>query len=401
MVDPSKNSNDDNQEVLGDEPRSILMSLISQLGRGTDLHRVTLPTFVLEPRSFLERITDFMSHIDILTNATEIEDPVLRFTEVVKYYLSGWHVKPKGVKKPYNPVLGEIFRCQWKLDDDSQAIFVSEQVSHHPPVSAFFFACPQHRIKINGDLCPKSKFLGNTVSTSFKGGSRIYLDKYYPDEVYEITYPNMYTRGILFGTMYLELGDFSTIRCPRLDLICEIEFKTKGYFYGTYNSLSAKIKTESTGESHYEISGKWSDQLYIRSAKSSSDSPKLLFDAINAMPATKIVPKEEEQEEWESRRLWSKVTAAIMNRDLDLATEEKTAIEESQRSQARDRQEESKNWHPQYFDSEEGHWSFRHQLSTDNSSDLFDQYRSIIFEKDNVERGNEISSTEPSQNQSV
>ena len=38
------------------------MGIIKQLASGADLHRVTLPTFVLEPRSMLERITDFMSH---------------------------------------------------------------------------------------------------------------------------------------------------------------------------------------------------------------------------------------------------------------------------------------------------------------------------------------------------
>lgn len=33
---------------------------------GMDLHRVTFPTFVLEPRSMLERITDFMSHPELI-----------------------------------------------------------------------------------------------------------------------------------------------------------------------------------------------------------------------------------------------------------------------------------------------------------------------------------------------
>ena len=31
-----------------------------------DLHKDTFPTFVLEPRSMLERITDFMSHPDLI-----------------------------------------------------------------------------------------------------------------------------------------------------------------------------------------------------------------------------------------------------------------------------------------------------------------------------------------------
>lgn len=33
---------------------------------GMDLSKVTFPTFVLEPRSMLERITDFMSHPDLI-----------------------------------------------------------------------------------------------------------------------------------------------------------------------------------------------------------------------------------------------------------------------------------------------------------------------------------------------
>ena len=33
---------------------------------GMDLQKVTFPTFVLEPRSMLERITDFMSHPDLI-----------------------------------------------------------------------------------------------------------------------------------------------------------------------------------------------------------------------------------------------------------------------------------------------------------------------------------------------
>jgi hypothetical protein len=105
------NSNDPEleQEVLADEPRNILLGIISQLSKGMDLHRVTLPTFVLEPRSMLERITDFMSHPDLLLwyvhvyythvliagSAPQETDSVQRFIHIVKYYLSGWHIRPK------------------------------------------------------------------------------------------------------------------------------------------------------------------------------------------------------------------------------------------------------------------------------------------------------------------
>lgn len=37
-----------------------------QLRPGMDLSKVVLPTFILEPRSFLEKLADFYYHIDLL-----------------------------------------------------------------------------------------------------------------------------------------------------------------------------------------------------------------------------------------------------------------------------------------------------------------------------------------------
>lgn len=55
------------QEVLDSEPRNIILNLIAQLAKGVEVTKVALPTFVLEPRSFTERLTDFMSHPDLIS----------------------------------------------------------------------------------------------------------------------------------------------------------------------------------------------------------------------------------------------------------------------------------------------------------------------------------------------
>ena len=48
---------------------------------------------------------------------------------VVKFYLSGFYKKPKGLKKPYNPTLGEIFRCYWDHPStNSKTFYIAEQV---------------------------------------------------------------------------------------------------------------------------------------------------------------------------------------------------------------------------------------------------------------------------------
>lgn len=81
-----------------------------------------------------------------------MKNPKDRMVQVVKWYLSSYHAGRKGsvAKKPYNPILGEIFKCYWDVPNytasselvtdgpvpwchKNQLTFVAEQVSHHPP----------------------------------------------------------------------------------------------------------------------------------------------------------------------------------------------------------------------------------------------------------------------------
>jgi hypothetical protein len=75
----------------------------------------------------------------------------------------------RGVKKPLNPVLGETFTCYWDYSDGTRGYYISEQTSHHPPKSSYFFAAPEHHIRIDGTLKPRSKFLGNSAASMMEG----------------------------------------------------------------------------------------------------------------------------------------------------------------------------------------------------------------------------------------
>lgn len=77
----------------------------------------------------------------------------------------------------------------------------------------------------------------------------------------------MYARGILFGKMKYELGDHSFIKCPENGLMADLEFKTKGYFGGTYNAIGGNIKNEKTGETLFELSGMWSGEMVLKDVK--------------------------------------------------------------------------------------------------------------------------------------
>ena len=45
---------------------------MKQVRPGMDLSKVVLPTFILEPRSFLDKISDYYYHADIISRVSTI-----------------------------------------------------------------------------------------------------------------------------------------------------------------------------------------------------------------------------------------------------------------------------------------------------------------------------------------
>jgi len=172
------------------------------------------------------------------------------------------------------------------------------------------------------------------VMTVMEGQNRVYLTGRPGDGDYVITMPNMYARGILFGQMTVELGDTITVTSEKTGMSCAVEFKTKGYFSGTYNVISGKVKNGTVDVG--EISGRWSHQMEFISAQ--TGEKRTLFDAETAGIVPKVVHPESEQEPNESRRLWSKLTEAIKNKDMEAATTAKTTVEDAQRESTRRRE---------------------------------------------------------------
>ncbi|KAJ3402240.1 hypothetical protein HDU80_005261 [Chytriomyces hyalinus] len=430
-------------EVLDEEPRSILLALISQLTIGMDLHRVTLPTFILETRSMCERLTDFMSHPDLIIGIPKIQDPVDRFIAITRFFLSGWHIRPKGVKKPYNPVLGEFFRCTWELPDKSTSFYVCEQVSHHPPISAYTYINPHHNIYITGDLRPKSRFLGNSAATLMQGSFRVRFPSL-SNEEYCITFPNVYVRGILFGRMFMELSDVATISCEETGLQANLEFKSKASSPGALlggernlNAVEGCIQRKSDGVDIALVSGKWSDALFVERlaqsqslpqqqqtdstgnstdglfrtkgsgtpvakrtgfiqgvlnglprlpyALSSASEPNVenresLFIVNEAMILSKNIAPESDMEEFESRRLWRHVTQGLQERNLDFATEQKSAIEDNQRTVCKNREDAKVEWVSRFFVPVGDEWKFDiEDLTICDPEIACEKLRKVIF----------------------
>lgn len=345
----SSNSIEDNTDdidELDNEGQSILMGIISQLRPGMDLTKITLPTFILEKKSMLERITNFFQIPGILLEANNEDDELKRFLLMVKWYLASWHIAPKAVKKPLNPVLGEVFTCYWdNLPEDKKAYYISEQTSHHPPKSSYFYLIPELKIRVDGIVIPKSKFLGNSSAAMMEGWGHVTLGER-DNELYLMNQPNVYCRGILFGKLRYELGDHMYVKCPTTGYEADIEFKTKGFISGTYDAIEGTIKNKD-GDLLYNISGKWNDVMEIKDTK--TGKKEVFFDVKSCTKSKPQVKPLDEQWDFESQKLWKDTIDALSDRNHELATAAKSKVEDSQRQLAKKRVEDGVSFHPRLF----------------------------------------------------
>jgi len=158
------------------------------------------------------------------------------------------------------------------------------------------------------------------------------------------------------GTL-MELVGLVTINCIKTDCKAEIDFKAKPFFGGDYNTISAKVKRGK--DTLYTISGKWDGKIDITNTK--TKSTELLWDPKGAKRVPKITPSIDEQEDFESQKLWTYVTAAIKRKDQRDATNEKTKLEEGQRAGVKLRRENGEEWEPRLFRlDEDDNWIYKY-----------------------------------------
>ncbi len=321
---------------------SVLMQFLRNLKPGMDTTSLAAPPFVLRPISFLEFEAHYSQpNSDFLKIAHE-ESPIHRLLHVVNWLLCCFTTTPaKGFEglKPYNPVLGEQFHCEWHHDDGSKTEFHAEQVSHHPPIAAVYIQNINHHIVYSSTGEFRSRFRGNYVDSGVEGTHRLSLLNY-PDEHYDITFPHLLACGILWGNARVEHGTEYIVECEKNGLVSKIDF-SKGK-----HELKGKV-INAKKEKLFEIKGNLTDVIEIISYVDLDGNPlkekkrEVWIDCKNVKREKFYVKPVSEQKPIESRRRWHEVTYALKKKQLDVVTKKKNEIEEYQRYLAKLRKEKT------------------------------------------------------------
>jgi hypothetical protein len=124
-------------------------------------------------------------------------------------------------------------------------------------------------------------------------------------------------QGLIWGSPYIELAD-STAISSDTGYTATIDYKGKGWVSGKAHSYKAVLSHNGKTVRSYE--GTWTGIGKVAKSDEVFTDSTVPKDEVSVKPI-------EQQGEWESRRLWSKVANGIRTGDYDAASREKSRIE--------------------------------------------------------------------------
>ncbi|KZS95402.1 Oxysterol-binding protein [Sistotremastrum niveocremeum HHB9708] len=336
---------------------SFLKAIASFSG---DLSSLTAPPFILSPVSLTEFPAYWCERPELFAAISSGKNEEERALLVLKWFIStlkgqysSRNEKMGSEKKPLNPVLGEVFFGTWPdRDGRGETRLIVEQVSHHPPVTAYHIQNASKGVTLQGHSAQKTSFSGGSIVVKQIGHAILDVKlESGVSEKYLITLPTLNIQGVWLGSPYTELGGSSVIQSSS-GWNASIEYKGKGYFSGKVHSFKATLSHPHSHHHPHVVEGQWST---TSTPKTNISSSRVLerngcFTDVNGPKEEVTVKSIEEQGPWESRNLWKVVSAGIRTGDFDTAAKDKSRIENEQRQRRKDEREAGTSWDLLYFD---------------------------------------------------
>uniref|UniRef100_A0A8C9REV9 Oxysterol-binding protein n=1 Tax=Scleropages formosus TaxID=113540 RepID=A0A8C9REV9_SCLFO len=223
---------------------------------GMELSKIAMPVIFNEPLSFLQRLSEYMEHTYLLHQANSSSDSIERLKCVAAFAVSAVASQWERTGKPFNPLLGETYEL---IREDLGFRWMSEQVSHHPPVSAFHAEGVKNDFVFHGSIYPKLKFWGKSVEAEPRGVITLELPMH--NEAYTWSNPTCCVHNIIVGQLWIEQYGNVEVVNHKTGERCSIIFKRCGLFGKELHKVEGYILDKSKRKL-CALYGKWTECLY-------------------------------------------------------------------------------------------------------------------------------------------
>ncbi|XP_043380695.1 oxysterol-binding protein-related protein 6 isoform X4 [Chelonia mydas] len=319
---------------------------------GKDLSKVSMPVELNEPLNTLQHLCEELEYSELLDKAAETDDPYERMVLIAAFAASGYaSTYYRAGSKPFNPVLGETYEC---IREDKGFRFFSEQVSHHPPISACH--CESKNFVFWQDIRWKNKFWGKSMEILPIGTLNVTFPKY--GDYYVWNKVTTCIHNILSGRRWIEHYGEITIRNTKSSVcICKLTFVKVNYWNSNVNEVQG-IVMDQEGKVVHRLFGKWHEGLYCGVAPSAKciwrpgsmpthyeryyGFTRFAIELNELDPVLKdILPTTDARFRPDQRLL--------EEGNVEAAATEKQRIEELQRSRRRNMEENNIEYKPKFF----------------------------------------------------
>uniref|UniRef100_A0A8C0GEC2 Oxysterol-binding protein n=1 Tax=Chelonoidis abingdonii TaxID=106734 RepID=A0A8C0GEC2_CHEAB len=223
---------------------------------GKDLSKVSMPVQLNEPLNMLQRLCEELEYSILLDAASRCADPCERLVCVAAFAVSAYaSTYYRAGSKPFNPVLGETYEC---VRPDKGFRFISEQVCHHPPVSACH--AESDNFIFWQDMKWKNKFWGKSLEIVPVGTVNVKLPRF--GDHFEWNKVTSCIHNILSGQRWIEHYGEVLIRNVRdSSYHCKITFCKARYWSSSVNEVQGAVLSRG-GQVIHRLFGKWHEGLY-------------------------------------------------------------------------------------------------------------------------------------------
>ena len=235
----------------GKEKKVSLWNIIKDM-IGKDLMRISLPVFLNEPLSGLQKACEDLEYVQLLNEAAKCpKGSKERMMFMTAFIVSSYSSVAYRTKKPFNPLLGETF--EYACPEDGWRYF-SEKVWHHPTIAASYAEGRGWTYKAAGEL--KAKFWGRSlelqpvgwIHVEFADGEKMKWNKVVSS-----------VNNIIVGKLKIEHHGVGRLESSE-GLLAKVRFKDNGILERKCRQVQGHIE-DAQGERLADVWGKWDDRL--------------------------------------------------------------------------------------------------------------------------------------------
>ncbi|XP_057484692.1 oxysterol-binding protein-related protein 3C-like [Actinidia eriantha] len=316
---------------------------------------VTLPVLIFEPMTMLQKMAELMEYSYLLDRADECEDPYMRLVYATSWAISVYYAYQR-TWKPFNPILGETY----EMVNHGGITFISEQVCHHPPMSAGHAENDHFTYGVTSKL--KTKFLGNSLDIYPVGRTRVTLKR--DGVVLDLVPPPTKVNNLIFGRTWVDSpGEMVMSNLTTGDKVV-LYFQPCGWFGAGRYEVDGYVYNAAE-EPKILMTGKWNESMSYQLCD--MEGEPLPGTELKEVWRVAAVPENDKfQYTHFAHKINSFETApkkllasdsrlrpdryALEKGDLLKAGSKKSSLEERQRAEKRHREDKGHQFTPKWFD---------------------------------------------------